>query len=122
MRCFATASAIWATSGIALVPECVSAQQQPMPSPPSWYDSHMMEWGAGWFGMVLGPLFVIFILAVAIALAILLVRWVGGPWHTVNASPNVQIGRHPIDILRERYARGEISKEEFLESRRVLNE
>jgi len=31
-------------------------------------------------------------------------------------------GRTPLDILRERFARGEIDKDEFEERRRVLGE
>lgn len=71
--------------------------------------------------MIFGPLFMIFVLAVAIAVAVLLVRWLGGPWHGA-ASQQVSPGRRPLDILRERFARGEIDKEEFEERRRVIGE
>jgi len=39
---------------------------------------HMM-WDVGWFGMILGPIFMILLLAVLIAAIVLIVRWVGGP-------------------------------------------
>ncbi len=120
MKGLGTASAIWA-GGISLTAQCAQAQQQPTAAPSPWNGSHMMGSGAEWYGMVLGPLVMILILVVAMALAILLVKWVGGPWHGGHPH-NVLPDRHPTDILRERYARGEISKEEFQESRRVLNE
>ena len=80
------------------------------------YGPHMM-WG---FGMVFGPLFMILVLALVIAVAVLLVRWLAGPWQ--GASHPVPPGRTPLDILRERFARGEIDKDEFEERRRVLGD
>jgi putative membrane protein len=70
--------------------------------------------------MVLGPLFMILVLALVIAVAILLVRWLAGP-----SQGTLQLGppaRTPLDILRERFARGEIDKDEFEERRRVLGD
>lgn len=87
-----------------------------------YYGPHMMgEWG--WGGMIFGPFFAILMLAVAIAVGVWLVRWLGGPgqppggWH--HTTPP---GRAPLDILKERYARGEIDKEEFEERRRTLSD
>lgn len=82
------------------------------------YGPHMMEWGGG-FGMVLGPIVMILTLAVVIAVAVLLVRWLGGPW---SGSASSDAGRRALDILKERYARGEIDKDEFEARRRVLGE
>jgi putative membrane protein len=81
------------------------------------YGPHMMWWGGGWYGMIFGPLFMILVLAVLIATVMLLVRWVGGPWQQ-TAPPS----RTPLDILKERFARGEIDKNEFEERRRVIGE
>ena len=81
--------------------------------------THMMwSGGGGWYGTILGPLIMILLLAVLIAAAVLLVRWVGGQWPGTS-SPN-QAPRTPLEILRERFARGEIDKAEFEERRRVL--
>lgn len=80
------------------------------------YGPHHMMWG---FGMIFGPLFLILVLALVIAVAVLLVRWLAGPWQgTSQPMP----GRTPLDILRERFARGEIDKDEFEERRRVLGD
>lgn len=72
--------------------------------------------------MIFGPLFMILVLAVVIAVAVLLVRWLGGPWHSVQPPYHMPPGRTPLDILKERYARGEIDKEEFEERRRILGD
>lgn len=63
----------------------------------------MMIWGV--FSFLLG-LLLIFLFAVAVAAA---VRWIWGqkiPWAWKNKES-------ALDILKQRYARGEISKEEF---------
>ncbi|MBO6720125.1 MAG: SHOCT domain-containing protein [Rhizobiaceae bacterium] len=82
---------------------------------------HMMGWGGGWFGMIFGPIFMILVLAVVIAVAVLIVRWLGGPWHA-TAPQQPPTTQSPLDILKERFARGEIDKEEFEERRRILGE
>ena len=82
----------------------------------------MMNWAAGWYGMIFGPLFMIIALALVIALAVLLVRWLGGPRHSPPPPYPRPPERTPLDILKERYARGELNKEEFEERRRVLGD
>ncbi len=72
--------------------------------------------------MIFGPLFMILMLAVVIAVAIFLVRGLGGSWQGVAQHHHMPPGRTPLDILRERFARGEIDKEEFEERRRALGE
>lgn len=72
--------------------------------------------------MIFGPLFMILALAAVIAVVILLVRWIGGPWVGIQPPYQPPPGRTPLDILKERFARGEIDKEEFEERRRVLGE
>ncbi|RTM04744.1 MAG: SHOCT domain-containing protein [Hyphomicrobiales bacterium] len=83
---------------------------------------HMMWWGGGWHAMIFGPLFMILFLAVLVAVAVILVRGTAGPWSGPASSPHSPASRTPLDILRERFARGEIDKEEFEERRRVLGE
>jgi putative membrane protein len=78
-----------------------------------------MMWGAGWYGMVFGPLLMILVLSAVIAAAALLIRWLGGPWQTTTHH-DTPSARMPIEILKERFARGEIDKDEFDERRRLL--
>ena len=71
--------------------------------------------------MIFGPLFMILVLAAVIAVAVLLVRWLGGPWQAAGPR-QMPSDRTPLDILKERFARGEIDKAEFEERRRVLGD
>jgi putative membrane protein len=48
---------------------------------------------------------------------VLIVRWLG-----VGAGGQAPAGKVPLDILKERFARGEIDKAEFEDRRRVLGE
>lgn len=108
-------------AGGAAMPISALAQQQPGPSAYP-YGPHMMGWGGGWYGMVLGPLFMVIVLVIVIAAAVLLVRWLAGPWQSGQPPQHGPPGRTALDILKERYARGEINKEEFEERRRVLGD
>ncbi len=90
------------------------AQQQSR----SNYGPHM--WDGGWHGWFFGPIMMIVFIAVAVVVVVLLVRWLGGPSH--HSAPLHPTGKLPLDILKERFARGEIDKEEFEERRRVLDE
>ncbi len=79
------------------------------------YGHHPHMWGGewGWGGMFLGPVFgILFIAAIAIAI-VLVVRALGG------GAP-ARGGRSALDILDERFARGEIDREEYEERKRVL--
>lgn len=91
-------------------PSVVLAQAQT-----DYHGPHMM--GGSWF---MGPIMMIVFLAVAVIVIMLIVRWIGGSNHghsQVHAAPPTKT---PMDILKERFARGEIDKEEFEERRRVL--
>jgi putative membrane protein len=84
------------------------------------YGPQMMWWDGGWSMMFFGPLFMIVTLAAVIAAIVFLVRWLGGMPGSGPLLPPA--GKTPLDILKERYARGEIDKTEFEERRRVLGE
>lgn len=74
----------------------------------NFYQPYTM-WGWG-FGL-LGFISIILWWVLVIALVIWLVKWFGGKGET---------GSRAIDVLKERYARGEISKEEFESKKRDL--
>jgi len=104
-------------SALLIISTSVWPQQGPSGTEGYPYGPHM-AWSGGWYGMIFGPLFMILTLAAVIAVAALLVRWIGGPWHAAQPSH----GRTALDILKERYARGEIDKDEFDERRRVIGD
>jgi putative membrane protein len=80
-----------------------------------------MMWDGGWFGMILGPIFMILLLAVLIATIVVTVRGavspsVGAPLHHVPPE------RAALDILKERYARGEIDRDEYMQRKADLED
>jgi putative membrane protein len=83
-------------------------------SSPYYYGPHM--WNGGW-SMFLGPLSGLLFLGVLVALVVLLVRGLSGGSTAVTGPSSTKT---PLDILRERFARGEIDKDEFEERKRVL--
>ena len=79
-----------------------------------------MMWDeGGWMMMIFGPVFMIAALAAAIAGGVLLVRWLGG---IPRGGPAYPAATTPLDILKERFAKGEIDATEFEDRRRVLGE
>ena len=81
----------------------------------------MMMWNYGndfgWFGLGLGWIFMLFWWLLVIAGIVFLVRWF------INlAKGDTTCGRSALDILKERYARGEIGKQEFEEKKREITQ
>jgi len=73
----------------------------------------------GWGHMFFGSLMMILFWGTIIVLVVLLVRWLSGTGpHQFPPSAH----KTPLDILKERFARGEIDKEEYEERRKLLSE
>ena len=77
----------------------------------------MMNWGygMGWFG----PIFMIIVPITFIVGIIFLVRWL---IVSTDKSRGISSGESALDILKKRYARGEIQKEEFEQKKKDLAE
>ena len=77
--------------------------------------------GSGWMGaaMLLNALLGVGLLALVVSSVIFAVRWLAGAW---GESPRDRSGGggDALEIVRTRYARGEISHEEFERMRREL--
>lgn len=76
-------------------------------------------WWSDWWGsygpmpwMIFGPVMMLIFVGVCLAVAYLALR--------AAASGRSGNGSRAIDILKERYARGEIDQREFEERRRIL--
>lgn len=72
--------------------------------------------------MMFGPLWMIIVLAVVVAAVVLLVRRLGRPTDGPASQQPGPLVRTPFEILEERFARGEIDKDECEGRRRVLGE
>jgi putative membrane protein len=76
--------------------------------------------GGDWGHMMFGPLMMLVFVAVVIVVVVLAVRWLGGAGQSAAVGPHPRSGKTPIVILEERFASGEIDKDEFEERRRIL--
>ena len=74
-------------------------------------------WGMGW-GMGFGMIGMVLFWGLVIFGIVVLVKRVGGS----PASSGTPASKTALDILNERYARGEIEKPEFEEKKRSLGE
>ena len=113
----------WFTSGVLMVPlstNTVFADVGDIPGGKGLYQyGHGMMWGGdqwGGFGMVLGPIFMILVLAGIIAAVIYVMRHMGSGTGTGQTHDRAYV------ILKERYARGEIDSKEFDERKKLLND
>ena len=76
----------------------------------------MHDWGWGWGGgMFFGPLFMIGGPVLLIILVVVLIRWLSDN----RDSPGVRL-RTPREILDERFAKGEIEREDYEARRKAL--
>ncbi|MCZ4292348.1 SHOCT domain-containing protein [Hoeflea alexandrii] len=113
------------TKSVALVPLSATAAladvgEIPGGNVPYQY-GHGMMWGGdqwGGFGMVLGPIFMILVLVGIVAAVIFVMRYMGS-----GLVPGTgQSSSRAHDILKERYARGEIDSKEFDERKKLLSD
>lgn len=78
-----------------------------------WGD--MGNWGWGWTAM--GALQMLLFWVLVILGIVVLVKWLAGSPGAAGSPP---AGKSAFDILKERYAQGEIDREEFEQKKRDL--
>lgn len=71
----------------------------------------------GWLGMGIGMIGTVLIWVLIIVGIVALVRWLTGS----RAASEAPAAKTALDILKERYARGEIEREEFEQKKRDLS-
>lgn len=113
-------SAAWLTA-LSMSIAMPAAAQAPGPG---WEHGPWMMGDGGWAWMMFfGPLVMILFIAAVVVLVAFALRWLSGHGaHGASHASPPSAGRTPLDILKERFARGEIDKAEFEERRRVLGE
>ena len=77
------------------------------------------DYGWGW-GMGFGMISMVLFWVLIIVGIVVLVRWIAGPSASSGLPPAPPPLKTALDILKERYARGEIDKQEFEEKKRDL--
>ena len=108
-------------AGASLMTWAAPAVAQTVPPEPDRYAywPHMIGWEGGWYGG--GPIMMIVWFGIAVALIVLLIRAFARPGRETVVHQRLA-GRTALDILKERFARGEIDKAEFEDKRRTLGE
>ena len=76
-----------------------------------WWDGS----SAPWYGMVFGPIMMIVFIVLTVVIIAWLLRALGLGWQSSRESKSA------LDILRERFARGEIDRAEYEERRKLLS-
>ena len=98
----------------------VSASAWGQQSQDDYHGVHMTWNGGWWYDMFFGPILIVILIGIVIAALVLLVRRLGGS--TTNTELSTPSIRDPLKILSNRFARGEIDKDDYEERRRILNE
>ncbi len=73
--------------------------------------------GGGWGGMIIGPIMMIVFIALIVGAVVLVVRWTGLGGSALAGGAN-----KARNILDERFARGEIDKDDYEERKRGLSD
>jgi putative membrane protein len=81
----------------------------------------MQPWGMmPWYGMIFGPIMMLIWLVIVIVVVAAVIRWLQGG--TVGPLPLLGNRKRALEILEERFAKGEIDKDEFQEKKRLLTD
>ncbi len=106
-------------SGILIIPMSISGMAWAQQT--GRYYDHNMMWGGGVFGWLFGGLMMLLFIALATAVVMLVVKAFGG--QTKQSVPTEYDGNtNSISILKKRFAMGEIDKEEFERTKKLLEQ
>ena len=130
------AFAVLLVFAVAALPALAQQQEQAAPNVPGAPYGYDHMWGGPWGWhpfMIVGPIFVVLAIIGMMVIFVWLVRWAtrgypfygnGHGFHHVHGGcpccGGPGRGRTALDILDERFAKGEIDKAEFEEKRKLL--
>jgi len=86
--------------------------------PTPWGPGMMGNWGYGMMGWF-GPIMMLVFWGLIILVLVFLARWL---WGSSQKKPEDMRPEPPLDILKRRYASGEIDREEFEQKKRDLSQ
>jgi putative membrane protein len=109
----------YSINALAALPATLTALPVVAQTPADRPDYSHYGWDWGWGHMLFGSLMMILFWGGLILLIVLAVRWLGAG--SVRVTPQAPESK-ALDVLKERFARGEIDKEEFEERRRLLSD
>lgn len=79
-------------------------------------------WGGHSGGWFMGPVMMLILIAVVVVVVIWIVRQAGGNANRHPSGHNRSSDKTPLEILKERFAKGEIDEEEFEARRKVIED
>jgi putative membrane protein len=86
---------------------------------PTWSKAMMYGWWDGysgpWYGMIFGPIMMIAFIVLTVLVVAWLLRALGLGWQPPRSEKSA------LDILKDRFARGEINQSEYEERRHLLS-
>jgi putative membrane protein len=78
-------------------------------------------YGVGWVGLLVGGLLMLLFWGGIIALIFFAIRaFTRGGGRRAEQEPRARQGETPLEILKRRYAQGEITREEYMDMKRDL--
>ena len=78
-----------------------------------WWDGSP----APWYGMIFGPIMMVVFIVLTVLIIAWVLRAVGLGWQSDS-----KVRDTPLDILKHRFARGEIDRAEYEDRRKLLSE
>lgn len=85
-----------------------------------WGHTWSFDWGSGWISMgIIGMLLFWVSILLIIVIIVALIRWLA---NLGKSSAHQAAQKTPLEILKERYARGEINREEFMQKKQDIAE
>ena len=106
-----------ATAALLIIVTSVIAASLPASAGSYGFEHH--GGGGGWGHMAFGSVTMILFLAVIVFVVMIAVRWAGNTGQSETSSSATETA---LEILRNRYARGEIDKDEFEERKNLLSQ